>query len=131
MHLCQLSLVHGQCATFLVIQNMLPGQCGCRLRALSWVQMQMPYQGQTAGMQAELPMPHDIPATFPMDYGHDTSMDSLDCLGDVGLFPPQQSNSLPDYSDLNQAASQMQVCDKKIPRTRDAMVSMLPLSVRS
>ena len=73
-------------------------------------QMQLPFHGQSLGMPAQLPSSGDMPGSFPsMGYGHNASMDSLDCLGDVGLFPPQESDSMPDYSDLNQAASQMQV----------------------
>ena len=72
--------------------------------------MQLPFHRQSLGMPAQLPSSGDLPGSFQaMGYGHDASMDSLDCLGDVGLFPPQQSDSMPDYSDLNQAASQMQV----------------------
>ena len=77
--------------------------------AVMCAQMQMPFHGQSLGMPAQLPSSGDLPGSFPaMGYGHDGSMDSLDCLNDVGLFPPQQSDSMPDYSDLNQAASQMQ-----------------------
>ena len=72
--------------------------------------MQLPFHGQLVGMPAQLPSSCDIPGTFPsMAYGRNNSMDSLDCLGDVGLFAQQQSDSVPDYSDLTQAASQMQV----------------------
>jgi len=73
-------------------------------------QMQLPFHGQSAGMPARMPSSSDIPRSFlPVAYGNDTSMDNLDYLGNVGLFPPQQSESMPDYSDLNRAASQMQV----------------------
>ena len=72
--------------------------------------MQMPLTG---GLSAELPSSINIPASFPpVEYGHDTSMD---CLGDAGLFPPRPASSLPDYSDLNQAASQMQVSSIERP----------------
>ena len=72
--------------------------------------MQLSFHGQSAGMPARMPSSSDIPKSFPpVAYGNDTSMDNLDYLGNVGLFPPQQSESMPDYSDLNQAASQMQV----------------------
>ena len=42
-------------------------------------------------------------------------MESLDGL-DMGLFAAQQSNSMPDYSDLTQAASQLQVAPSAVPR---------------
>ena len=80
--------------------------------------MQMPFHGQSLGMPAQLPSSGDLPGSFPaMGYGHDGSMDSLDCLNDVGLFPPQQSDSMPDYSDLNQAASQMQASQHHLLRS--------------
>ena len=66
--------------------------------------MQMPYQSQ-----AERRSSSDLPPSFPaMEMGQDGSMESLDGL-DMGLFAAQQSNSMPDYSDLTQAASQLQV----------------------
>ena len=69
--------------------------------------MQMPYQSQA--LQAERRSSSDLPPSFPaMEYGQDGSMESLDGL-DMGLFAAQQSNSMPDYSDLTQAASQLQV----------------------
>ena len=83
--------------------------------------MQMPFHGQSLGMPAQLPSSGDLPGSFPaMGYGHDGSMDSLDCLNDVGLFPPQQSDSMPDYSDLNQAASQMQSKSAWVSALKDA-----------
>ncbi len=90
--------------------------------------MQMPFHGQSLGMPAQLPSSGDLPGSFPaMGYSHDGSMDSLDCLNDVGLFPPQQSDSMPDYSDLNQAASQMQASQhgflhSKMPLLRHALL---------
>lgn len=48
----------------------------------------------------------DIP---PNTYAADTSMENLDCLQDLNFFAPQQSSPMPDYSDLSQAATQMQV----------------------
>ena len=69
--------------------------------------MQMPYQSQA--LQAERRSSCDVPPSFPaVEYGQDASMESLDGL-DIGLFAAQQSNSMPDYSDLTQAASQLQV----------------------
>ena len=69
--------------------------------------MQMPYQSQA--LQAERRSSSDLPPSFPaMEVGLDGSMESLDGL-DMGLFAAQQSNSMPDYSDLTQAASQLQV----------------------
>lgn len=45
----------------------------------------------------------------PNTYAADTSMENLDCLQDLNFFAPQQSSPMPDYSDLSQAATQMQV----------------------
>lgn len=61
----------------------------------------------TAG-QSSVPSSNygDIP---PSTYAADSSMESLDCLQDINFFAPQQSSPMPDYSDLNQAATQMQV----------------------
>ena len=62
--------------------------------------MQMPYQSQA--LQAERRSSSDLPPSFPaMELGQDGL--------DMGLFAAQQSNSMPDYSDLTQAASQLQV----------------------
>ena len=115
LFLCNLlSLLHKACQTSQACACPLIGHSAVpRERLLTsrvvCAQMQMPFHGQSVGMPAQLPSSGDLPGSFPaMGYGHDGSMDSLDCLGDVGLFPPQQSDSMPDYSDLNQAASQMQ-----------------------
>ncbi len=73
--------------------------------------MQMPYQSQA--LQAERRSSSDLPPSFPaMEMGQNGSMESLDGL-DMGLFAAQQSNSMPDYSDLTQAASQLQVAPRQ------------------